>query len=62
MSIGNHIQLRPVLQALGLTGVLEAPDARLSEARAGTLGHVQFLKVLGEEQLARREAAGVTRA
>ena len=44
-----------------LTGMLETLDARLAEARAGTLGHVEFLQVLCEDELARRDAAAVSR-
>jgi DNA replication protein DnaC len=50
-----------VLRALKLTGILDTLDARLAEARAGTLGHVEFLQVLCQDELARREAAAVTR-
>lgn len=53
--------LTPVLRALKLTGILDTLDARLAEARAGTLGHLEFLQVLLEDELARREAAAVSR-
>jgi DNA replication protein DnaC len=61
MSAMPHSQLTPVLRALKLTGILDTLDARLAEARAGTLGHVEFLQVLCQDELARREAAAVTR-
>jgi DNA replication protein DnaC len=54
-------QLGQVLRALHLTGMLDTFEIRLSEARAGKLGHVEFLQVLCEDELARREAAAVTR-
>ncbi|MBO0730406.1 MAG: IS21-like element helper ATPase IstB [Acidimicrobiaceae bacterium] len=54
-------QLAQVLRALHLTGMLDTLEIRLAEARAGTLGHVEFLQVLMEDELARREAAGVSR-
>jgi len=38
--------LAPALKALGLSGMLATIDARLAEARAGTLGHGEFLQVL----------------
>jgi DNA replication protein DnaC len=41
--------------------MLDTIDARLAEARAGTLGHAEFLQVLCEDELARRDAAKVTR-
>ncbi len=56
-----HAQLAPTLRALKLTGMLDTLDARLAEARAGTLGHVEFLEVLCQDEIARREAAAVAR-
>jgi DNA replication protein DnaC len=53
--------LSPVLKALSLSGMLDTLDARLAEARAGRLGHVEFLQVLCEDELARREAQKVAR-
>jgi IstB-like ATP binding protein len=53
--------LAPVLKALGLSGILDTLDARLAEARAGTLGHAELLQVLCEDELARREAGKSTR-
>ena len=53
--------LAPALKALGLSGILDTLDARLAEARAGTLGHAEFLQVLCEDELARRDAAKITR-
>ncbi len=53
--------LAPALKALGLSGMLDTIDARLAEARAGTLGHAEFLQVLCEDELARRDAAKITR-
>ena len=47
-----------MLTQLKLTGILDTLDARLAEARAGTLGHVQFLQTLCEDELSRRDAAG----
>ena len=61
MGIDTHAQLAPVLTPLKLTGMLDTLDARLAEARAGTLGHVEFLQTLCEDELARRDAAAVSR-
>ncbi len=61
MTISPHTQLAPVLRSLKLTGMLETLDARLAEARSGTLGHLEFLQVLCEDELARRDAAAVSR-
>ena len=53
--------LAPVLKALGLSGIQDTLEARLAEARAGTLGHAEFLQVLCKDELARRDAAKITR-
>ena len=61
MTAGTPAGLAPVLKALGLSGMLDTLEARLAEARAGTLGHAGFLQVLCEDELARRDAAKITR-
>jgi DNA replication protein DnaC len=61
MSAGADRQLGQVLRSLHLTGMLDTIEIRLAEARAGKLGHVEFLQVLCEDELARREAAAVSR-
>ncbi len=61
MTAGTPAGLGPALKALGLSGVLDTLDARLAEARAGTLGHAEFLQVLCEDELARRDAAKIAR-
>jgi DNA replication protein DnaC len=61
VSAGSPAGLAPALKALGLSGMLDTLQARLAEARAGTLGHAEFLQVLCEDELARRDAAKITR-
>ena len=61
MSAGGPAGLAPALKALGLSGMSGTLEARLAEARAGTLGHAEFLQVLCEDELARRDAAKITR-
>jgi DNA replication protein DnaC len=61
VSANPHVELAPVLRSLRLTGMLDTLDARLAEARAGTLGHVEFLQVLCQDELARRDAAAIDR-
>jgi DNA replication protein DnaC len=61
VTAGSPAGLSPALKALGLSGMLDTLDARLAEARAGTLGHAEFLQVLCEDELARREAGKVAR-
>jgi DNA replication protein DnaC len=54
-------QLEATLKALRLSGMLETFEARLTQARAGDLGHTEFLQALCEDELSRRQAAGITR-
>ena len=61
MSATTDHELAHVLRQLHLTGMLDTLEVRLAEARAGRLGHVEFLEVLCQDELARREAAAVTR-
>jgi DNA replication protein DnaC len=61
MTANGDRELAHVLRQLHLTGMLDTLEARLAEARAGRLGHVEFLEVLCQDELARRDAAAVTR-
>jgi DNA replication protein DnaC len=54
-------QLESTLRALKLSGMLDTLEARLAQARAGELGHLEFLQMLCEDEIARRDAAGVIR-
>ena len=47
--------LRNALRTLKLTGMLDTLDARLAQTRDGTLGHLDFLQVLCEDEIARRD-------
>lgn len=53
--------LHQVLRELKLTGMLATLDQRLAQARAGDLGHLEFLQLLCEDELARRQSAALTR-
>lgn len=53
--------LHDTLRTLKLTGMLDTLDSRLAQARAGKLGHLDFLQVLCEDEVARRESAALTR-
>ncbi|MEV0404190.1 IS21-like element helper ATPase IstB [Actinoallomurus sp. NPDC050550] len=53
--------LDKALRKLKLSGMLETLDARLTQARAGDLGHVEFLLALCEDEINRREAAAIAR-
>ena len=54
-------QLDTALRALKLSGMLDTLDARLAQARAGDLGHIEFLHALCLDELARRDAAAIVR-
>ncbi|HEY3260589.1 MAG TPA: IS21-like element helper ATPase IstB [Pseudonocardiaceae bacterium] len=53
--------LHSCLRALKLSGMLETLDARLVQARAGELGHLDFLQVLCHDEITRRENMAMTR-
>jgi len=53
--------LHDALRALKLTGMLDSLDTRLGQARAGDLGHLDFLQVLCEDELSRRDTAAMAR-
>lgn len=53
--------LEDSLRALKLSGMLTTLDARLAQARAGELGHLEFLQVLCADELTRRETMAMAR-
>jgi DNA replication protein DnaC len=53
--------LDKALRALKLSGMLATIDARLAQARAGELGHIDFLQVLCEDEISRRDTTSMTR-
>jgi DNA replication protein DnaC len=53
--------LEETLRTLKLLGMLETLDARLAQATAGELGHIELLQSLCQDEVARREAAGLER-
>lgn len=53
--------LHDSLRALKLSGMLHTLDARLAQARAGELGHLEFLQVLCHDEITRRENMGIAR-
>lgn len=52
--------LRAALKTLKLTGMLDTLDARLAQTRDGKLGHLEFLQVLCEDEIARRDTAALS--
>ncbi|HEY3143115.1 MAG TPA: IS21-like element helper ATPase IstB [Acidimicrobiales bacterium] len=53
--------LHDSLRALKLSGMLNTLDARLAQARAGELGHLEFLQTLCHDEIARRETMSMAR-
>lgn len=53
-------QLEAKLKALKLSGMLATLEARLEQARGGDLGHLEFLEVLLEDEITRREAKALS--
>jgi DNA replication protein DnaC len=53
--------LDKALRALKLSGMLATIEARLAQARAGELGHIDFLQVLCEDEISRRDTMSITR-
>lgn len=54
-------QVEATLRSLKLSGRLDTLEARLVQARAGQIGHLEFLQVLCEDEASRRAAAAVSR-
>ncbi|MGC8628405.1 MAG: IS21-like element helper ATPase IstB [Acidimicrobiales bacterium] len=54
-------QLESTLRSLALSGMLGTLEARLAQANAGELGFVEFLQVLCEDELQRRDTASIAR-
>lgn len=59
MTRRHHLEAS--LKALALSGMLDTLEARLAQAHAGELGHLEFLQALCEDEIARREAAALQR-
>lgn len=54
-------QLETSLKTLALSGMLDTLEARLAQAHAGDLGHLEFLQALCQDEIARRDAAALQR-
>jgi DNA replication protein DnaC len=53
--------LTAALRELKLSGMLTTLDTRLAQARAGDLGHLEFLQVLCEDEISRRQTHAMQR-
>jgi DNA replication protein DnaC len=59
VTITDRAGLAAVLRQLKLPGMLATLDARLAQAAAGDLGHLDFLQVLCEDEITRRESVSL---
>ncbi|WP_201295351.1 MULTISPECIES: hypothetical protein [Nocardia] len=55
------VALEQALRTLKLSGMLQTLESRLARARAGDLGHIEFLQVLCHDEIARRKAQSIAR-
>ena len=60
-TVTDRSALAAALRHLKLSGMLDTLDARLAQTRDGGLGHLEFLQVLCEDEIARRESAALAR-
>jgi DNA replication protein DnaC len=56
-----EVALEQALRTLKLSGMLHTLEARLAQARAGELGHIEFLQVLCHDEITRRESQAIAR-
>ena len=54
MNLDHHLQKQ--LKALHLGGVFESLDLRLQQAQSSSLGYIEFLQLLVQDEIERREA------
>ena len=60
-TVTDRSALAAALRDLKLSGMLETLDARLAQAHAGELGHLDFLQVLCQDEISRRETMALAR-
>ncbi len=61
VTVTDRSALAAALRDLKLSGMLETLDARLAQAHAGELGHLDFLQVLCQDEISRRETTSLAR-
>ncbi len=59
VTVTDRSALASALRDLKLSGMLSTLDARLAQAHAGELGHLDFLQVLCQDEISRRESASL---
>jgi DNA replication protein DnaC len=61
VTVTDRSALAAALRHLKLSGMLDTLDARLAQAHAGELGHLDFLQVLCQDEVSRRETHSLQR-
>ena len=61
VTVTDRSALAAALRELKLSGMLDTLDARLAQAHAGDLGHLDFLQVLCQDEISRRESTSLAR-
>ena len=61
VTVTDRSALASALRDLKLSGMLATLDARLAQARAGELGHLDFLQVLCQDEISRRQSMSLAR-
>ena len=56
VTVTDRSALAAALRNLKLSGMLDTLDARLAQAHAGELGHLDFLQVLCQDEISRRDS------
>jgi len=59
VTVTDRGALASALRDLKLSGMLATLDARLAQAHAGELGHLDFLQVLCQDEVTRRDSASL---
>ena len=61
VTVTDRTGLGQALRQLKLSGMLATLDARLAQAAAGDLGHLDFLQVLCEDEITRRASVSLAK-
>jgi IstB-like ATP binding protein len=61
VTVTDRSALAAALRSLKLSGMLPTLDARLAQAHAGELGHLDFLQVLCQDEISRRDSMSLQR-
>jgi DNA replication protein DnaC len=61
VTVTDRSALASALRDLKLSGMLATLDARLAQAHAGELGHLDFLQVLCQDEISRRQSMSLAR-